>query len=340
MWKLGLQTKSGGRERFEIDSVSTFMVLKCKIFELTNIPPEKQILKTGRPPAIIQVNNEDTPIQNIGKMLQNMDLIIVDESQDSCSVPPPKRVKISDEIKHTPQFEDIDNPSNTVFSSKIEPQNVSTLIGVVERKVIPSDNSCLFASILHCLKPALYKLNKRLTPMDLRKICSDRVANEVKQNASSNLMSSITAESDGKLTSPAEYSKRILDSNSWGGYVECKILSEYFQVQIVAGNIEIGTFNKYPEDNSKFDARIYILYDGIHYDACQRGNGISVFRCEDGSDVYNEVAMVLFDLKEKRQFTNTTTFALFCQECYTNLEGQKEAQAHAKTTGHVNFVQK
>ena len=213
--------------------------------------------------------------------------------------------------------------------------------GVVKRKVIPSDNSCLFASILHCLKPALYKLNKRLmSPMDLRLICKDYVKKDAQQNACSTLMDSIIAESDGKIKTPDDYAKRILDCNSWGGYVECKILSEYFQVQIVAGNIELGTFNKYPEDNTRFSSRIYILYDGIHYDACERGSGISIFGCNDTGELYNEVAMVLLGLKEKRQYTNTNTFRLFCNECYTTLEGQREAQEHAKKTGHVNFVQK
>ena len=29
-----------------------------------------------------------------------------------------------------------------------------------------------------------------------------------------------------------------------------------------------------------------------------------------------------------------------CNECYTNLKGEKEAVAHAKQTGHQNFAQK
>ena len=176
--------------------------------------------------------------------------------------------------------------------------------------------------------------------MDLRKICSDWVKKEVQLNASSNLMDSITAESDGKLKTPEEYSKRILNSNSWGGYVECKILSEYFQVQIVAGNVEIGTFNKYPDDNERFSARIYILYDGIHYDACERERGNSIFRCDDECEVHSEVAIVLFDLKEKKQYTNTKTFGLVCQECFMEIDGEKEVQVHAQKTGHINFVQK
>ena len=341
MWKFGLQTKSGGRSKFEIENTETFIILKYKIYELTNIPPEKQLLKTGRPPKVIEVQDESIQIKEVGNQLQNMDLIIVDEGDTSAlNAPPTKRIKTSS----TPSFTSLVGKSSAsnhqVFSSKIGPQNISSNGGMITRKVIPANNSCLFGSILHCLKPELYKLNKSLSSMDLRMICSDRVKTEVQENDCSTLMECIIAESDGNLKSAEDYSKRILNSDSWGGYVECKILSEYFRVQIVAGNIEIGTFNKYPDDNSFYDARIYILYDGIHYDACERGGGISIFNCDDTSVVYNEVAMVMFDLKEKRQFTNTNTFALVCQECNTGLEGQTEAREHAKKTGHKNFVQK
>ena len=92
--------------------------------------------------------------------------------------------------------------------------------------------------------------------------------------------------------------------------------------------------------NQKFSSRIYILYDGIHYDACERGQGTSIFRCNDNSDVHNEVALVLMDLKEKKQYTNTKTFGVVCQECFVEMDGEKDMQIHAQKTGHINFVQK
>ena len=360
MWKFALQSKDGGREKFEIENTAAFMILKYKVFELTNIPPDKQILKTGRPPKEIKVDNEDVQIKDVGSQLQNMDLIIADEiPQLENNSPPSKKIKTSPLVFANSSL--IENqvisnslalnqnassnttnstPTHYTFDHKIEPQTTSFYDGKVSRKIIPSDNSCLFAAVIHCLKPVLFKLNKKLNPMDLRYICSDYVKMESQQNVNSDLMHSIIAESDGKLNSSQEYSKRILNSNSWGGYIECKILSEYFQVQIVAGNIEIGTCNKYPDDNKKYGARIYILYDGIHYDACERGNGKSIFRCHDTDEIYNEVTSLLLSLKEKKQYTNTSTCSLICNECYTNLKGEKEAVAHAKQTGHQNFAQK
>jgi len=359
MWKFALQSKDGGRERFEIENTAAFMILKLKVFELTNIPPDKQILKTGRPPKEINVEDENTQIKDIGSQLQNMDLIIADIiTPIENNFPPSKKMKPSELIHDgsdvvqdallaaSLQFADEPAPDSSksnsqyTYSFKIEPQITSPYDGKICRKVIPSDNSCLFASVAHCLKPSFVKNNKRLNAMDLRYVCSDYVKAESQITSNSDLMDSIIAESDGKLTSAQDYSNRILNSNSWGGYIECKILSEYFKVQIVAGNIESGSFNKYPDDNKKYCARIYILYDGIHYDACERGNGKSIFCCNDTDEVCNEVTSLLRSLKEKKQYTNTNSFSLMCNECYTELKGEKEARAHAKQTGHQNFVQK
>ena len=359
MWKFALQSKNGGREKFEIENTASFMIFKCKVFELTNIPPDMQILKTGRPPKEINVTNDDIQIKDLGNQLQNMDLIIADEMPPiENDLPPSKKIKSSSLVSESLSLDNDSFIANVIaaelnsapeptkssipytFSSSIEPQDTSSYDGRISRKVIPSDNSCLFAAVVHCLKPSLIKHNKRLNAMDLRYICSDYVKAESKNSSNSDLLDSILAESDGKLNSAEEYSKRILNSNSWGGYIECKILSEYFQVQIVAGNIEIGTFNKYPDDNGKYRARIYILYDGIHYDACERGNGKSIFHCDDKDEICNEVTSLLRNLKEKKQYTNTNSFSLVCNVCYKNLTGEKEAMAHAKETGHQNFAQK
>ena len=42
-------------------------------------------------------------------------------------------------------------------------------------------------------------------------------------------------------------------------------------------------------------------------------------------------------LNEAKQFTDTTNFTLRCEVCQLGLRGEKEAQEHAKKTGHINF---
>ena len=40
-----------------------------------------------------------------------------------------------------------------------------------------------------------------------------------------------------------------------------------------------------------------------------------------------------------RQFTDTHNFTLRCGICQIGVKGEKEAQEHAKQTGHTNFAE-
>jgi ubiquitin thioesterase OTU1 len=40
-----------------------------------------------------------------------------------------------------------------------------------------------------------------------------------------------------------------------------------------------------------------------------------------------------------RQFTDTQNFTLRCGICQMGVKGEKEAQEHAKQTGHTNFAE-
>lgn len=42
-------------------------------------------------------------------------------------------------------------------------------------------------------------------------------------------------------------------------------------------------------------------------------------------------------LRASHSFTDTAGFTLKCEQCNTNLVGEKEAQAHATATGHTRF---
>ena len=216
MWKFALQSKDGGREKFEIENTAAFMLLRLKVFELTNIPPDKQILKTGRPPKEINVEDENTQIKDIGSQLQNMDLIIADIiTPIENNLPPSKKMKPSELIVDgsnvdqdaliaaSLQFADEAAPDSSksnnssksnsqyTFSFKIEPQSTSPYDGKIGRKVIPSDNSCLFASVAHCLKPSFLKYNKILNAMDLRYVCSDYVKAESQITSNSDLIQAL-----------------------------------------------------------------------------------------------------------------------------------------------------
>merc|ERR1712216_118162 len=64
-----------------------------------------------------------------------------------------------------------------------------------------------------------------------------------------------------------EYVAWIMNSSSWGGFVDLIVLSECYQIQISVISTESLYWTHYPADESVFNRRIYLLYDGIHYDA-------------------------------------------------------------------------
>merc|ERR1712154_358869 len=63
-----------------------------------------------------------------------------------------------------------------------------------------------------------------------------------------------------------EYIEYIMKSNTWGGYIELAVLSTYYQIQINAIDVVTLNVHKFGEDGN-FKQCVYLLYDGIHYDA-------------------------------------------------------------------------
>ena len=49
------------------------------------------------------------------------------------------------------------------------------------------------------------------------------------------------------------------------------------------------------------------------------------------------VGLLSVQVHEARQFTDMANFTLRCKDCQIGVKGEKEAVAHAKTTGHANF---
>jgi ubiquitin thioesterase OTU1 len=59
----------------------------------------------------------------------------------------------------------------------------------------------------------------------------------------------------------------------------------------------------------------------------------------DDEQIKKEVMQIAKVLKEKNKFTDTKTFKIKCNVCYTLFKGQEDVVSHSKSTGHGNFVQ-
>ena len=139
-------------------------------------------------------------------------------------------------------------------------------------------------------------------------------------------------------------------TDTWGGEVEIDILSKHFKKQVAVVDIQTNNIYVYGEDNPMYQERIYLLYDGIHYDALimRRSDAdedsfptndncnvhdvdidndsviIRVFSASDSS-IYNKSKVLAAELRERTQYVDVSGFTLRCLVCGQGLIGQKDA---------------
>lgn len=143
-----------------------------------------------------------------------------------------------------------------------------------------------------------------------------------------------------------EYTQWILNPEKWGGAIELSILSEYYEREIAAYDIQMTRCDLYGQDK-KYQERVMLVYDGLHYDALAMSpyDGApeefdqTIFAVNDGTiGAIEQLALNLVkDANRKRSYTDAANFTLRCGVCQTGVVGQKEAVEHAQATGHVNF---
>ncbi|KVH99150.1 Ovarian tumor, otubain [Cynara cardunculus var. scolymus] len=187
--------------------------------------------------------------------------------------------------------------------------NSQKMEGSIVRRVIPSDNSCLFNAVGYV--------------MDHDK----KKASELRQVIAATVASDPTKYSEAFLGKPnEEYCAWILNPEKWGGAIELSILADYYGREIAAYDIQTTRCDLYgqmsPADGApeEFDQTVFVV---------NRDRTIGA---------YESLALNLVkDQQRKRSYTDTANFTLRCGVCQIGVIGQKEAVEHAQATGHVNF---
>jgi len=142
---------------------------------------------------------------------------------------------------------------------------------------VQGDNSCLFHAILTAVGDC------RRVPSELRFGAIQDYLSFVPQDY-------FAAESDQR--SREEYKRWIRQPESWGGSLELYILSNYYGVQICVVHVPGGGMIPFPAKPLPGNKRIYVLYNGKHYDCVmpveavvehpERGPGCAgVFKASD-----------------------------------------------------------
>ncbi|XP_009627563.1 OVARIAN TUMOR DOMAIN-containing deubiquitinating enzyme 2 [Nicotiana tomentosiformis] len=202
--------------------------------------------------------------------------------------------------------------------------------GAIVRRVIPSDNSCLFNAVGYVMD------HDRNKAPELRQVIAATVASDP------------TKYSDAFLgKSNKEYCDWILNPEKWGGAIELSILADYYGREIAAYDIQTTRCDLYGQGKN-YQERVMLIYDGLHYDALAMSPAEgapeefdqTIFTVQRDGTVGPAERLALNLVKEqqrKRSYTDTANFTLRCGVCQIGVVGQKEAVEHAQATGHVNF---
>jgi ubiquitin thioesterase OTU1 len=194
---------------------------------------------------------------------------------------------------------------------------------------MPDDNSCLYHA-------AAYVLENR----------SRDAAPLLRQIVASVIESDSDTYSDAVLGAPrADYLKRVLNPQAWGGAVELQALAQFYATEIAA--IDVQTLHTYVYGEGKrFTERVYLVYNGIHYDAlalpgnprnpADHSKDTTRFAASDASAAQGALA-VAAALRAKGKFVDQARFTLRCDVCALGVVGQVEAVEHAKASGHTAF---
>ncbi|XP_012283537.1 ubiquitin thioesterase OTU1 [Orussus abietinus] len=299
---LKFKTKLGVKVVHELTPHDKVPALKAKLSELTGIPAEALQILAGFPPKELDLNRGDATLEESG--IVSGDTLIIEE----------KPVQNGEQTSE-----------NIGRSHIMDTEDISNSPGVLMKKVVPADNSCLFTSVG-------YVLNGKVDPSCasyMREIIANAVVMDQEEY------------SEAILGRPnTEYCEWIRKSDSWGGAIELSILSRFYGLEIAVVDCMNAIINRFGEDQH-YAQRVFLIFDGIHYDPLYleplEGDSIqTIFSAED-KKLLLQAAQLAREANSCRQYTNVDKFTLKCMICNALISGQVEAQEHAKFTGHMNF---
>jgi len=353
-----------GVSTLQLDTESaTVQDLLQAIFTVSEISPSAQDLKAGYPPRALTAVIPELPLSSLG-LAPGDQLLVVQKSGSAAAAAPSSTLSSSPANQtypghtHTPAAA---RPAHTPSSSsnlrQVAAPTLSTTIkddgrpdyvamdgGYLIHRIVPDDNSCMFASIA-----LVFEQDMRKAPM-IRQVVAEAIRRDPE------------TWSDVILGRPRdEYIRTILSPNSWGGAIELTILASHYGTEITSIDVETGRIDRFSSSSSSSsssddgdaaagasESRVLLIYSGIHYDAAVLAptpdapqefcaSVVPASTTAEGERVLEALQALATKLRAKRAYTNTATFDLKCEVCGQGLKGEKEARAHASETGHVKF---
>ncbi|XP_046683946.1 ubiquitin thioesterase OTU1 [Homalodisca vitripennis] len=305
---LKIKYKKGQAVLSTVQESTTIRVLKQELAKITRIVEDRLHVLGGFPPKPLDLSEDEKTLGEIN--IHSGDTLIIEEkpvSPASQSLCTESASALADEMRRHTSV-DLDVP------------------GVLLKKVVPADNSCLFTSL----------------GFTLRGQVDISVGAYMRQVIAGELASDPDKYNEAFLGRPnAEYCNWIKKPESWGGAIELAILSKFYGLEIAVVDTINAIINRFGEDQS-YSHRVFLIFDGIHYDPLylepleSTGTIQTIFPTSD-EKILHEAETLAREAQSSRQFTDVDKFSLKCNECGIYLVGQTEALKHAKETGHSSF---
>ena len=202
--------------------------------------------------------------------------------------------------------------------------------GIPIRRFVDADNSCLFSSIAYLYDRMNFNESSSLIyrNMIVEYLCNNKF-------------------DEALLDLPKnEYINDIANPTKWGGGIEIKIFTEILQIEIAIVDVQTNRIDLFGEDKN-YSKRIFILYNGIHYDplvinfdeSADPDSDLTIFGTDE-YDILNLFQTYVKKFTEKGDFVDIgKMFSLECENCNQKFLNQVNASEHAKLLGHWNFKQ-
>ncbi|KAG6794035.1 hypothetical protein POTOM_003268 [Populus tomentosa] len=213
--------------------------------------------------------------------------------------------------------------------------------GIILRRVIPSDNSCLFNAVgtIFCMESSpelLVSLPSVRADNRLPWLGTDiaGVAMWYPEVIAATVASDPEKYNEAFLGKPnGEYCTWIIDPEKWGGAIELSILADYYGREIAAYDIQTLRCDLYGQERT-YSERAMLIYDGLHYDALAMSpfEGApeefdqTIFAVQNDRTIGPAEGHALNLVKEqqrRRSYTDTANFTLRCGVCQIGVIGQK-----------------
>lgn len=198
------------------------------------------------------------------------------------------------------------------------------------QRYVNQDNSCLFSTISYLIDKQNFNENSSL-------IYRLTIVDYIKENTK------ITNDFLGM--DKEEYVSKIENPSCWGGAIELKIFSDILETQIASIDIQSGRVDIFGETKD-FTKRIYILYNGIHYDPLvinsigneeNLNSDITIFEPDD-YDKLIKFKDLAEKLKSEGKFVDLNNINNYkCCACNEQFKEDTDVYIHAQNNNHWEF---